>query len=52
MQRRGLFFSRLAITALVLLVFIALVRLLWYPGQYAAVAGVGKYLLILPIDPW
>jgi len=46
MTRLRAFHWRLAATVCVLLVFVAVVRLLWYPGGYASLAGVGKFLAI------
>ena len=46
MTRMNLFQLRLAATAFTLLVMVVVVRLLWYPGGYAATFGVGKFLLI------
>lgn len=47
MTRLRLFQIRLAATAGLLLVICVLVRLLWYPGGYFAISGVGELLLIL-----
>lgn len=47
MTRLRLFQIRLAATASLLLLLVAVVRLLWFPGAYFAIFGVGKLLLIL-----
>ena len=46
MTRMQLFQWRLAATAFALLLLVVIVRLLWYPGAYAAISGVDKFLLI------
>jgi hypothetical protein len=47
MTRRKVFVLRLAATAGLLLLALAVVGLLWFPGGYFAVSGVGKRLLVL-----
>ena len=47
MTRLKVFHIRLAASAGILLLVFALVRLLWYPGSYFTISGVGKQLLIL-----
>ncbi len=45
---RGAFLSlRLALSAVLLALFLGLVRLAWYPGLYFQLGGVGKLVLIL-----
>ncbi len=47
MTRAKVFQLRLAATAFVLLLVVAFVRLVWYPGGYFAIAGVSRLLLVL-----
>jgi len=47
MTRARAFRIRLAATALVLLLVVAITRLLWYPGGYFAISGVSRLLLVL-----
>ena len=47
MTRAKVFKIRFAVTAIVLLLAVAIVRLLWYPGGYFAISGVSRLLLIL-----
>lgn len=47
MTRRSVFQVRLLPTAALLLLVFAVIRLLWYPGAYFAISGVGKLFLIL-----
>jgi len=47
MTRARVFRIRLAATALVLLLVVAITRLLWYPGGYFAISGVSRLLLVL-----
>jgi hypothetical protein len=47
MTRRNVFLLRLAATAGLYLLALAVVRLLWFPGGYFAISGTGTRLLIL-----
>ena len=47
MTRAKVFRIRLTATAFVLLLAVAVVRLLWYPGGYFAISGVSTLLLVL-----
>ena len=47
MTRLRVFQIRLAATAGLLLLIFAVIRLLWYPGAYFAISGVGKLFLVL-----
>ncbi len=47
MTRLRVFQIRLAATSGLLLLVFAVVRLLWYPGAYFAISGVGKLFMVL-----
>jgi hypothetical protein len=49
MTRAKVFKIRFAATAFLLLLAVAIVRLLWYPGGYFAISGVSRLLLILVV---
>ena len=49
MTRLRLFQIRLAATGGLMLLLVAVVRLLWFPGAYFSIFGVGKLLLVLAV---
>ena len=49
MTRLRLFQIRLAGSAAVLIVVFAVIRLLWYPGAYFSIFGIGRLLLVLAV---
>ena len=49
LSRSRLFLIRLAVSAALLLLAFSLVRLLWYPGAFFTVSGLGTQLLVLAL---
>ena len=49
MTRLSVFKLRLAASAVLLLLALAVVRLLWFPGPYFAISGVGKLVAIMAV---